>query len=84
MDLPPQIAAALASQGGGAGGGDADEGGTPLDKLQDCISDLHTLLVALQDPADVDTATAALRLLTQVQRRMMSQQGQQAGAGRGY
>lgn len=61
----------------GAAPPDTDDSGPkdPLSSLQDVIEEFPPLLHALQDPADVDMAVQALKLLTAVQKRIMTSQG---------
>lgn len=55
----------------------------PLETLQDVIEAFPGLLVALHDPADVDAAAGALKTLTGIQRRLMSEaSGSPSATGR--
>ena len=69
--MPPQLAAMLQQGGGGQGDQETTD---PLQALQDVIGETHALMIHLTDPADVDAVAGALRVLTQVQRRLMSEQ----------
>jgi len=73
---PPGLAALIAAHGGG----DADDSGPPsndggLKCLQDMITDFPRLLHELTDPGDVQMATRALHMLTQIQQSLMGRQG---------
>lgn len=76
--VPPGLASLFAQ--GTADADQADQSTDPLQVLQDVIEQFPPLLVALKDPGDVDTAVAALRLLTGVQKRIMAEQGPGASA----
>ena len=90
MSVPPELLAQLGVQGApGPPGYAADSGGQeaggyggdPLTTLQTCIQQIPGVIAALPDPRDVQDATRALLLLTGIQTRMMSQQGQQSPQG---
>lgn len=49
---------------------------SPLEAVQDAINGMHDLLVTLTDPADVNQAAQAFKILTGLQARLMSQSSQ--------
>lgn len=71
--LPQSLAGALSQPGG-------QEQADPLEDLQATIDAMHELLRSLTDPGDVHQAATALRILTGIQQRMMSEQGAPGGA----
>lgn len=44
----------------------------PLEAVQDAINGMHDLLVTLRDPADVNQAAQAFKILTGLQAKLMA------------
>jgi hypothetical protein len=76
--VPPELLAQLGVAGAQGQPGPYEGGTDPLTTLQQCIQQLPGVIAALPDPRDVQDATRALLILTQIQQRMMTpQQGAQ-------
>lgn len=70
--VPPGLASMLAQQ--------PAEQKDPLEDLQGAIDAMHSLMITMKDPDAVHQVATALRILTGIQQKMMSESGGSASA----